>query len=319
MIAKNRTVTYPSERMQQMTPGRWNRWLENERRPVEQAIGAVLAGAGGPRGHLRKAMRYALIPGGKRLRPGLAVLAYRTCGGRSREIYRLAASIELVHTFTLIHDDLPCMDDDDFRRGRPTCHRAHGEAMAVLAGDALLNLAYAALADLRVAPERKIAVIRTLADAVGTAGVLAGQVDDIEAEGRRVSESMIRRIHERKTASLIAASLRMGGELAGAARRRLDAFDRFGRSLGLLFQLVDDLLNVAGTEAELGRPAGGDERKAKATYPRIIGMAGAGARARRLARDAEISADAFGGSSPVYRDLVRVVVGRVALPVRRGP
>jgi geranylgeranyl diphosphate synthase type II len=256
-------------------------------------------------------MRYALFPGGKRLRPALAMLGHAACGGRDPQITRVAASLELVHTFSLIHDDLPCMDDDDFRRGRATCHRVYGEALAVLAGDALLNLAYELLAGLRCAPQRRVAVFSSLATAMGGGGVLGGQVDDIAAEGVRIGEGALRRIHARKTASLIAASLVMGGELAGAPRARIRDLDGYGRELGLLFQLVDDILNVEGSTEELGRPAGGDEKHRKATYPSVVGLEGSRSRMRRRASAARARARSFGPWSGLFEDLIRVVISRV--------
>ncbi len=256
-------------------------------------------------------MRHSLFPGGKRLRPLLAILGHRACGGASPEIYPVAAACELVHTFTLIHDDLPCMDDDDLRRGRPTCHKVFGEATAVLAGDTLLNLAYRVLSGLRCEPSRKAMLIATLADAVGGSGVLGGQVDDLEAEGRDVSEAHLRRIHDRKTASLIRASLRMGGILAGAREPRLALLDRFGTEVGHLFQIVDDLLNVEGTEEALGRPAGGDARLRKASYPRILGSDATRRRIRIRSAQAVRVAAGFGGMRPLFEDLVQVVVARV--------
>jgi len=289
----------------------WSVWTADITPRVEAALRETLPRRGEVPASLRDAMEYALFPGGKRLRPALAVLGHRACGGRSPHLFCLAATCELVHTFTLIHDDLPCMDDDDFRRGRPTCHKTFGEAIAVLAGDALLNRAYEVLSGLPCDPARRSAAIAVLARAVGGAGVLGGQVDDIEAEGKAIGEGKLRGIHDRKTASLIAASLQMGGILAGAGRPHLANLDRFGRNLGRLFQIVDDLLNVEGTERQLGRPAGGDDRHAKATYPRILGIEGTRRRIRVSASAARRDARAFGSMSPLFTDLVEAVVSRV--------
>lgn len=295
----------------------WTEWSAREAPKIDAAIRAAIPRAGDVPSSLSQAMRYALFPGGKRLRPLLAVLGHRSCGGRHPEIYRLSAACEMVHTFTLIHDDLPCMDDDDFRRGRPTCHKAFGEATAVLAGDALLNLAYEVLSNLRCAPSHKAALIQTLTRAVGGSGVLGGQIDDLEAEGREIGESRLRRIHERKTASLIAASLRMGAILGGAPRARIVALDRFGTELGNLFQIVDDLLNVEGTEEALGRPAGGDERLRKASYPRIVGLDGTRRRIRMKGEAAREAASVFGGMAPLFSNLVDVVMSRVRCHSRK--
>lgn len=291
--------------------GPWASWLRGESPSIERALRGVLPHGRVVPKSLLDAMRYSLFPGGKRLRPALVVLGHRSCGGRDREVYRLAACFELVHAFTLIHDDLPCMDDDDFRRGRPSCHKAYGEGIAVLAGDALLNLAYEVIAGLRASPPRKEAVLRTLSEAVGGKGVLGGQVDDLAAEGKRVDERGLRSIHMRKTASLITAALRAGGELAGAGGERLRGLERFGRELGLLFQIADDLMNIEGTEAELGRPAGGDERRGKATYPRIVGREGSQHILVARVLGARKAATAFGRFAPLFDDLVRMVASRV--------
>ena len=306
-----RQPTFPSRARRNVTPESWAAWMQVERPRIESGIRSVLRPSGAGPVSLRRAMRYAVFPGGKRLRPGLAVLGHRVCGGRDPEVYRLAASIELVHTFTLIHDDLPCMDDDDFRRGRPTCHKVFGEALAVLAGDALLNLAYEALVQLRTDPKKKAAILTSFASAVGIGGVLGGQVWDIEAEGVAISRAALHQIHLRKTASLITASLRMGGELAGARQPRLASLDRFGRQLGLLFQLADDLLNVESSAKILGRPTGGDERLRKATYPRLLGSARSHERLRRLVTSGRRCAREFGPWMPLFEDLVLAVARRV--------
>jgi geranylgeranyl diphosphate synthase type II len=203
------------------------------------------------------------------------------------------------------------MDDDDFRRGRPTCHKVFGEALAVLAGDALLNLSYEALVQIKTEPKKKAVVLASFASAVGMGGVLGGQVWDIEAEGVEISPAALHQIHLRKTASLITASLRMGGELAGARAQRLESLDRFGRQLGLLFQLADDLLNVEASAKVLGRPTGGDERLRKATYPRLLGSERSHERLKRLVAAGRVHARELGPWSPLFEDLVVSVARRV--------
>lgn len=304
-------ATFPSKTSRDSIRDSWAQWMKGSAPRIESGIKAVLPSHGpGPKS-LRAAMRYALFPGGKRLRPALAVLGHRVSGGNDPEIYRLAASLELVHTFSLIHDDLPCMDDDDLRRGRPTCHKVFGEALAVLAGDALLNLAYEVLANLEVEPKKKVKILQSFASAVGAGGVLGGQVGDIEAEGEEISRAALAQIHMRKTASLITASLVMGGQLAGAGGSMHEALERFGSKLGLLFQLVDDLLNVEATEDVLGRPTGGDERLDKATYPRIIGLNASHDKLRRLVTASRREARGFGRWSGLFEDLVVTVVSRL--------
>jgi geranylgeranyl diphosphate synthase, type II len=307
---RKRTADTVSRSEAHRPPSTWDAWLAEVGPPIERELKAVLPTRGTP-ASLRAAMRYALFPGGKRLRPALAMLGYAASGGRGAEAARVAASLELVHTFSLIHDDLPCMDDDDYRRGRPTVHKVHGEALAVLAGDALLNLAYEILADLKCAADRRVAILSSLARATGGGGVLGGQVDDIAAEGNAIGERALRSIHARKTASLIAAALVMGGELAGARHAGISNLEAYGRELGLLFQLVDDILNVEGSPEELGRPAGGDAKHGKATYPSVIGLKAAHVRMDRAAVSTRSRARAFGAWSGLFEDLVRVVVCRV--------
>jgi geranylgeranyl pyrophosphate synthase len=255
-------------------------------------------------------MRYAIFPGGKRLRPALVVLGHQVGGGRLPEIYELSACLEFVHAFTLIHDDLPCMDDDDWRRGRPSCHRAFDEATAVLAGDALLNLSYQTLARASLSPARRERLLTTLAGAVGTAGVLGGQMEDLLGERREVSEIELRRIHAHKTGSLLGASLRFGAEAAGAPEARARRLERFGAELGLLFQVVDDLMNADAEASELGRPTGGDQRHAKATYLRLLGREGAHARRLRLHRKLHRSAGEFGAWSRLLSEAADYVNDR---------
>jgi geranylgeranyl diphosphate synthase, type II len=304
--AGDRSIAPPSP----ATPP-WPAWLEGQSPSIEEALRRLLRKRRGTPPSLLEAMRYSLFPGGKRLRPALAVLGHRVCGGRDAEIYRLAACLELVHTFTLIHDDLPCMDDDDFRRGRPSSHKVFGEGLAVLGGDTLLNLAYETVAALRCSAEKRTAVLGTLSRAVGGGGVLGGQVDDLAAEGKRIDEGTLRSIHLRKTASLIAASLRVGGELAGGDDASLENLSRFGREIGLSFQIVDDLLNLEGTAVELGRPAGGDERRGKATYPRLVGVEATRRLLAARVRRTRGLARRFGRWSPLFEDLVRAVASRV--------
>jgi len=292
----------------------WPAWRGREARRIESALRAILRRNRAAPLSLHRAMVYSLFPGGKRLRPALVVLGHRACSGRHPEIYRLAACAELVHTFTLIHDDLPCMDDDDFRRGRPSSHKVFGEALAVLAGDALLNLAYQVIASLRCDARLKERVLTSLSSAVGIGGVLGGQVADIEAEGMEIPEARLRKVHLQKTASLFVASLVLGGDLAGGGKAELDRLRLFGRDFGLLFQIVDDLLNVEGTPVALGRPAGSDERHRKATYPRIVGLELSRQRMTRLAHSAQRTAAGMGWLAPVFSDLVRTVLARLPRP-----
>lgn len=216
---------------------------------------------------LHQAIRYSVLAGGKRLRPVLAMAAYEACGGEGDIIYPAAAALEFIHCYSLIHDDLPCMDDDDLRRGQPTVHKKFSEAVALLAGDALHDLAFELMAKTG-RPE----AIRELAEAIGTRGMLAGQMADMEAEGRTLTLDEISYIHVHKTGKLIRGSLRIGALLADAPREQFDAISRFGEKIGLAFQIMDDILDIEGDPKTLGKPVGSDSRNSKATYPGVVGM-----------------------------------------------
>ncbi|MCC7518143.1 MAG: polyprenyl synthetase family protein [Verrucomicrobiae bacterium] len=232
---------------------------------------------------LHKAMRYSLFAGGKRLRPVLCLAAAEACGGREADAMPLACAVECIHTYSLIHDDLPCMDDDDFRRGRPTSHKVFGEGIAVLAGDALLTIAFELVA--RAKPTKRwpsAAYLRELATASGSLFLVGGQVADLEGEGRPTSPAQLRWIHERKTSALLAAAICLGAMSANATPDTLRDLGRFGTNLGLAFQVIDDILDATKTSAELGKTAGKDAKAGKATYPSILGMKRAEAEARRF-------------------------------------
>lgn len=220
---------------------------------------------------LHRAMRYSAMAGGKRLRPILALAAYEYCGGKpgkaGETIHRAMAAIEMVHTYSLIHDDLPCMDDDDLRRGMPTCHKKFDEATATLAGDALHVIAFELMAKTGL-----VEVVLELARAVGTAGMLGGQMADIEAEGREVTAEEIEKIHTRKTGALIRGSVRIGAILAGAGAETLSRLTAYGEKIGLAFQIIDDILDIEGDQTKLGKAVGSDTRHHKATYPAAKGL-----------------------------------------------
>ncbi|MBN1503745.1 MAG: polyprenyl synthetase family protein [Candidatus Eisenbacteria bacterium] len=289
-------------------------FVSRERGRIESVLRDVLPAARARPVSVHRAMRYAVLSGGKRIRPLMCVMAYRACGGRGGEVYRAAAAIELIHNFTLIHDDLPCMDDDELRRGRPTVHVKFGEAVALLAGDALLSLAFELVATLAVsggvAPGKVVGVIHEIAGAAGTRGVVGGQVVDIESEGRRVPLSTVTYIHTRKTGVLMACSLRVGGLLAGAGPRNMKALSAYGERLGLAFQIVDDVRDVSATPRELGKKRGRDVERAKATYPLVLGRAESLNRARRLAEEAKLEAVHFGKHGACFCELADYVVRR---------
>ena len=262
---------------------------------------------------LHKAMRYSVFAGGKRLRPVLVIAGAEAVGGSAERVMPTACALELIHTYSLVHDDLPAMDDDDFRRGVPTNHKVFGEAIAILAGDALLTLAFRLVAE--NARDRVGAlgdVVVDIADAAGHAGMVAGQVADLEAEGRPVGAETLDYIHTHKTGVLIRASLRAGAMLCGADAPQLRALSLAGANLGLAFQIVDDILDVVASSAELGKTAGKDQIQQKATYPGIHGLAASRARARALLDEAEEALVPFGPRAEPIRALGRFILERKA-------
>jgi geranylgeranyl diphosphate synthase, type II len=260
-------------------------------------------------------MAYSLFPGGKRLRPILAIAACRALGGRVSDVLPVAASIEMVHTYSLIHDDLPALDNDDLRRGRATSHRVFGEAMAILAGDALLTHAFEVAASHPQTPRlgsRKVEAIGLLARAAGVAGMIGGQVMDLETEGRRYSYGTLSRIHRDKTGALISASVQIGGIMAGASRSELKALRSYGDSIGLAFQIVDDILDREGDPARLGKSVGKDAVARKATFPALLGLTASRRRAEDSVRRAGRALERLGARGRPLRDLSRYILNRAS-------
>ena len=258
-------------------------------------------------------MRYSVFAGGKRLRPILVIAGAEAVGGRMADVMPTACALECIHTYSLIHDDLPAMDDDDFRRGHPTNHKVYGEAMAILAGDGLLTLAFRLIAEngvTSVSPDVLRAVLAEIADAAGTLGMVGGQVVDIESEGRQISAETLEYIHAHKTAALIRASLRSGALLAGATAAQLDAIGAAGGRLGLGFQVVDDILDVEGNLDELGKTAGSDQRKQKATYPDHHGLEAARAMARTLIEEGKTALGPLGPAADPIRAIADFIFER---------
>ncbi|HEY5724920.1 MAG TPA: farnesyl diphosphate synthase [Methylomirabilota bacterium] len=261
---------------------------------------------------LHKAMRYSVFAGGKRLRPVLVIAGAEAVGGTASLVMPTACAMELIHTYSLVHDDLPAMDNDDFRRGVPTNHKVFGEAMAILAGDALLTLAFRLVADNAGQSGALRDVVVDIADAAGHKGMVAGQVADLEAEGRRVGADMVDYIHAHKTGALIRTSLRIGATLCGADAAQVRALSVAGADLGLAFQIVDDILDVVASSEELGKTAGKDQIQQKATYPAIHGIEASRARAAFLIRDAEESLRILGPRAEPIRALGRFILERKA-------
>lgn len=275
-------------------------------------VNSVLERHRGIPAKLAEAMRYSLLAGGKRLRPALVLESFSGCDGnaaRRRSAVAAAAAIEMVHTFSLIHDDLPAMDDDDLRRGRPTCHKVFGEATAILAGDALLALAFEVLADdadCEIAP----LLVSELARASGAAGMVGGQQLDIESENRVLELSQLQQLHRRKTGALLIAACRLGAIAAGAGPLALERVTRFGTHLGLAFQIVDDLLDVTGSAKEVGKRTGKDASRGKNTYPALLGVAESRREARLQLAAALEALVPLGRSAEPLRVLARFVVQR---------
>ncbi|HEX6996968.1 MAG TPA: farnesyl diphosphate synthase [Gammaproteobacteria bacterium] len=266
------------------------------RHRVDGRLTDILDADDGTPARLRDAMRYSVLGAGKRVRPLLVYASAELCGAEAG-VDSIAAAVELVHAYSLVHDDLPAMDDDDLRRGRPTTHRAFDEATAILAGDALQALAFEILCDdpaLAASPERQLRVIRRLAHAAGPAGMVGGQALDIAAEGRRIGEADLEDIHRRKTGELIRASIMMPSELAELSDAERAQLDVFARDIGLVFQIRDDLLEVEQDTATLGKNAGSDSANDKSTYPSILGVDGARRRADELHARAMAALATFG-------------------------
>ncbi len=261
-------------------------WKKQQRR-IDAALGRLLPSASTAPATIHRAMRYSLFAGGKRLRPLLCLAAAEAAGGKADAALPLACAVECIHTYSLIHDDLPCMDNDDWRRGKPTCHKVFGEGMAVLAGDALLTVAFEMAAKARPARRYSTAeLVLELAHAAGSRRLIAGQVVDLENEGKaaRITHAALRSIHENKTAALITTSIRLGAMSAGAPPALLKQLTVFGRNLGLAFQVIDDILDITQTSEQLGKSAGKDVASGKSTYPAVLGMKKAQAEAARLTR-----------------------------------
>ncbi len=282
-----------------------------QRRVVDDALAQHLPPDHQPPEILHRAMRYSVLAGGKRLRPLLCLAACEACAAPAETALFPALALEILHTYTLIHDDLPCMDDDDLRRGRPTNHKVFGEANALLAGDALLTLAFEWLAHAHPRPPRSVAdLVRALGMAAGHVGVIAGQVEDLAAEGAPPSAERVETIHRLKTAALIRAAVLLGGLSAGADDRRLAALARYGEAVGLAFQIADDLLNETATAEQLGKAVGSDREHDKLTYVRVFGLEAARRRAESLAAEAEGLLIGFPGPTDPLRAFARFAIAR---------
>jgi geranylgeranyl diphosphate synthase type II len=278
-------------------------YLTARQKLTDRALDRYLPKATTKPATLHKAMRYSLFAGGKRLRPILCLAAAEACRGKVDDALPLACALECIHTYSLVHDDLPSMDNDDFRRGRPTCHKVFGDGIAVLAGDALLTIAFEIVSKAKPTPRYDTSTfLREIAVAAGSKKLIAGQVADLEAEGKKVKRDQLQFIHENKTAAILKSSVRLGAMSANADARKLSAITRFGEQLGLAFQIIDDILDVTQTSEILGKSAGKDVAARKATYPAVIGLEKSRAEARRLTRQAHNAVSIFssGDAEPLH-------------------
>jgi geranylgeranyl diphosphate synthase type II len=287
------------------------RYLDRRTAAVDKALGRLLPPAGAKPSTIHRAMRYSIFAGGKRMRPALCLAAAEACGGKLEDVLPLACAVECVHTYSLIHDDLPAMDDDDLRRGKPTNHKVFGEGIAILAGDALLTEAFAMAAQCKGWPRyRHQDIVLELARAAGSRQLIAGQVADLEGEGKKISARQLRYIHERKTSALLCCSVRLGGMSANCSPPQLRALTDFGYNVGLAFQIIDDILDVTQTSGQLGKTAGKDTAAAKATYPAIVGLEKSRAIAAHLTGRAFKALRIFKGKAPALEALADYLLKR---------
>ncbi|MFO7899471.1 MAG: polyprenyl synthetase family protein [Planctomycetota bacterium] len=288
------------------------RGLDDLRRMVERRLDVWLPAADEPPERLHAAMRYSLFAGGKRVRPILCLLACRAVGGADEQALPPACAIECVHTYSLIHDDLPAMDDDDVRRGKPSCHRKFDAATAILAGDALLTLAFGIVAEQTPDPEVARLLTAEIAAAAGWAGMVGGQMADLLAEGAGPDEEALHFIHERKTGALIRASVRTGALAGGAGKAELAALSAYACRVGLAFQIADDILDETATTEKLGKTAGKDKDAGKLTFPAVYGLDESRARGRRIADEAKRAVAGLGRAAEPLQDLAEFIVARTA-------
>lgn len=288
-------------------------YLDQEQQLIEENLRRFLPPEEQIPTTIHRAMHYSVFAGGKRLRPLLVLASGRALGGPSDDLLPAACAVEMIHTYSLVHDDLPALDNDDLRRGRPTSHRVFGEAMAILTGDALLTRAFEILAQYPQNPEletRRLRVLQIVAAACGTVGMIGGQVADLESEGRPVDEETVHSIHSGKTGSLIRGSVHSGAVMAGATAEELGALDQYAIRVGLAFQIIDDVLDVVETSSELGKTPGKDAQHKKATYPMLWGVEGSRRKARQLVDEAAACIEILGDRGLRLRQIADFVYNR---------
>jgi geranylgeranyl diphosphate synthase type II len=291
----------------------FNAYLAEKTKRIDTALGAILKPTEKP-DRLLAAMTYSLMAGGKRFRSILCVAAAESVGGDPAGVLPAACALEMIHTYSLIHDDLPAMDDDDMRRGQPTCHIAFDEATAILAGDALLTLAFQTLSSIETANEQQAAkwlrVIQLISDAAGHCGMIQGQMLDMDSEGSQLTLEALKTMHRLKTGALIEVSLRCGAELAGANLNQIQRLESYAGQIGLAFQVTDDILNVEGDPAIMGKAAGTDKLRQKSTYPALLGLAKSKIYARELIENALQALESFDQKAEPLRAIARYIIER---------
>ncbi|HVU27318.1 MAG TPA: farnesyl diphosphate synthase [Verrucomicrobiae bacterium] len=288
-----------------------NQFLVTRTEVVNRALDQFLPSEKTKPTTIHKAMRYSLFAGGKRMRPALLLAAAEACGGKNEDALPLACAVECIHTYSLIHDDLPAMDNDDFRRGKPTNHKVFGEGVAVLAGDALLTQAFEIAAQCKRFPRYPHdQIILEIAKASGSLQLIAGQVADLEGEGKKLSVNELKFIHERKTSALLCCSVRLGGMSANCSPAQLKALTEFGYNVGLAFQVIDDILDVTQTSEQLGKTAGKDVAVQKATYPAIVGLEKSRQIAEQLTNKAFAALKIFKGKAIALEALAEFLLKR---------
>ncbi|MDQ6859789.1 MAG: polyprenyl synthetase family protein [Verrucomicrobiota bacterium] len=286
-------------------------YLAARQKEVDRALDRFLPNESAKPATIHKAMRYSLFAGGKRLRPILCLAAAEACGGETTAALPFACAVECIHTYSLVHDDLPSMDNDDLRRGRPTSHKVFGEGVAVLTGDALLTVAFEITTHAEATQRYSLReMLRDLAIAAGSRKLIAGQVADLEGEGKQVTRAGLRYIHENKTAAMLAVSVRLGAMSANATGKQLAAITEFGHSLGFAFQVIDDILDVTQTSEKLGKSAGKDVAAQKATYPAVIGLDASRREAKRLTQKADAALESFGRRAEMLRAIASYLLER---------
>jgi geranylgeranyl diphosphate synthase, type II len=289
-------------------------YLSDSKKLVDDCLGRLLPPESEEPGTIHKAMRYSVFAGGKRVRPILVLASGESLAGDRNVLLHLGAAIEMMHTYSLIHDDLPALDNDDLRRGLPTCHKIFGDAIAILAGDALMTRCYQVLADIPgLSDPVRLCIIREIAAATGTVnGMIGGQVVDLESEGMPISAHALEYIHYSKTGALLKACIRCGALAAGADAAALHALTEFGQKIGLVFQIVDDILDITSSSEVLGKTAGKDEKVKKATYPAFYGIEASKQKAKELADSAMEDIRNFGAGAQFLRGIATFIVSRTA-------